>query len=173
MTELEFFAQTLMVSRITLAVSIFVSIITIVFGSLSMAFQRSHNRKSVKPFCNIHAFKNNGAIDINIYNAGLGPMIISRTGFVRRDGKIKRDSVNIYDVLPDWIKCETGMIFSGEYIIPPMSERKVLELRIEEQAGTDYVEKLKVLLNEYHFFVSYRDLYERKYERIEHLIPVF
>ena len=173
MTVVEIFAHSLMVSRVSLAVSILVSIISIVFGSLSMAFQRSHNRKSVKPFCNIHPFISDGSVHISIFNAGLGPMIISETGFIRKNGKIRKDTVNISELTPEGIKYETENVFSGVYIIPPMSEKKVLAFSATGSNDMKYMEKLRELLDEYRFFVVYRDLYDRKYERVEHIhIPV-
>lgn len=168
MIEQEFFAQTLLVSRITLIVSILVSVITIVFGSLTMAFQRSHNRKSVKPFCNIHPFISDGVLHVSIYNAGLGPMIISGTGLIKDGGRVRRDLVDIESILPAGITCITDRALAGEYIIPPMAERKVLEFSVAE-GDSSSSGRLKGIFDEYRLVILFRDLYDRKYERIERI----
>jgi hypothetical protein len=167
MTEPEFFAKTLMVSRLMLAVSILVSVITIVFGSLTMAFQRSHNRKSVKPLCNIHTFFSDGVLHLSIYNAGLGPMIVSGTGLMKPGGNVRKDLLPVESVIPEGIACITDMALAGEYIIPPVSERKVLEFRA---AGDNTsLNKLKDIFEEYRLVIKFYDLYDRKYKRIVRL----
>jgi hypothetical protein len=50
----------------------------IAFAALSMAFDRSHSRKSVKLFCNIHKNMTDAEASVSIQNAGMGPMLIQK-----------------------------------------------------------------------------------------------
>lgn len=173
MTELEVFTQTLLVSRISLAVSVIVSIASIVFGSLSMAFQRSHYRKSVKPFCNIHSFVSDESLNISIYNAGLGPMIITGLGVVKKDGKIKNNVMTLHEAFPSGIACEAGVTSFMDYIIPPMSERKILELNTGSVPDPGSMRKFTDIFNENCLYIKYSDLYGRKYTKTQYIpIPV-
>lgn len=76
MSEVEIFKQSLDVSRIVMIITIIMTLISIVFSSLSLAFQRSHNRRSVKPYCYFKRYNEVGKNCIVVKNAGLGPMMV-------------------------------------------------------------------------------------------------
>jgi len=47
MTEVEIFKQSLDVSRIVMLITILMAVTSVVFPALTMAFERSHNKRSI------------------------------------------------------------------------------------------------------------------------------
>lgn len=78
MNELEVFQKSLEISRITLIISIVLSVSSMVFAILGMAFQRSHNKRSVRPLCDIRLEDLEAVFKLGVYNSGLGPMIVTK-----------------------------------------------------------------------------------------------
>jgi hypothetical protein len=78
LNEVEIFKESLDVSRIVMIITIIMAVISVVFSALTLAFQRSHNRRTVKPYCFIKIEYIGNGIRFITRNAGLGPMIIDR-----------------------------------------------------------------------------------------------
>jgi hypothetical protein len=78
LNEIEIFKESLDVSRIVMIITIIMAVISVVFSALTLAFQRSHNRRTVKPYCFIKKENIGNCIQFIIKNAGLGPMIIDQ-----------------------------------------------------------------------------------------------
>jgi hypothetical protein len=86
LNEVEIFKESLDVSRIVMIITIVMAITSVVFSALTLAFQRSHNRRTVKPYCLIKKVNSNSTTRLIIKNAGLGPMIVDRVEVIRTTG---------------------------------------------------------------------------------------
>jgi hypothetical protein len=142
MTELDVFKQSLDVSRLTLMVSLFVSTASIVFASLEMAFQRSHNKRSVKPLCELSAKVEGERSVIVLRNVGLGPLILSGLSLSGEGAQESSGLVALLE-LP-----EEGLV------IPSLEKREILSFPEE---GREEAEGLVLK-------IRYRDIYDRKHE---------
>ena len=65
----------------------------ITFSALSLAFQRSHSRKSVRPFCNVLQRESENEMHISIQNAGMGPMRILKIVLLEHEGDSIQDGI--------------------------------------------------------------------------------
>jgi len=101
MNELEILQKSLEVSRSTLIVSVVVSSITIILGIIGLVIQRSHNKKSIKPFCDIIKRNYTNKIEIILTNRGLGPMIID--GVFMTNNNMKKEESYPIDIVPKYI----------------------------------------------------------------------
>jgi hypothetical protein len=158
MTELEVFKQSLDVSRLTLMVSLIVSTASIAFASLEMAFQRSHNIRSVRPFCELTAREEGGRVSIVIRNVGLGPLIVTSVSLSGPQAE-EGESSGADDAARDIVAFETQ---PDGLVLPPLERAIVLsfpEAEREALAGRE----LRVL---------YRDIYDRKHEKAQALASV-
>jgi len=81
MTEVEIFRQSLEVSRVVMVITIIMTLISVTFSALTLAFQRSHDRKTVKPLCSLTIRRSGKFFSIIVKNAGLGPMIVTDIRF--------------------------------------------------------------------------------------------
>jgi hypothetical protein len=138
MTELEVFKESLDVSRTTLIVSLFVSTASIVFASLEMAFQRSHNVRSVRPLCELSAKADGQRTTVVLRNVGLGPLILLRATL---DGA---DSPEVDLALPP----EEG------FVLPPLESRALLSFLTADK------EKMEAL----GLVIGYKDIYGHRHE---------
>jgi hypothetical protein len=86
LNEVEIFKESLDVSRIVMIITIIMAVISVVFSALTLAFQRSHNRRTVIPYCFIRKEDIGKSIRFIVKNAGLGPMIIDRV-YIRSSSK--------------------------------------------------------------------------------------
>ena len=77
MTEVEIFRQSLEVSRVVMIITIIMTLISVTFSALTLAFQRSHDIKTVKPLCSVTIRRAGKLFQVILKNAGLGPMIVT------------------------------------------------------------------------------------------------
>jgi len=77
MTEVEIFRQSLEVSRVVMVITIIMTLISVTFSALTLAFQRSHDIKTVKPLCGVTLRRTGTLFSVIVKNAGLGPMIVT------------------------------------------------------------------------------------------------
>jgi meiotically up-regulated gene 157 (Mug157) protein len=166
MTEIELLRETLIISGIALAVSIVVSAATITFGILNMAFQRSHNIRSVRPLCNIHTVIKDDFISISIFNAGLGPMKIRQTGFIKSGIKPGKDAQSLHDLLPRDISYSVLVTESEDYTVAQLSEMKLVEFSAQNEIERRSVQKIREIIREHSIVVRYRDIYDREYIKV-------
>jgi hypothetical protein len=165
MTEVEIFKQSLDVSRIVMLITILMTIISATFSALTLAFQRSHNIKSVKPFCNIIILLNSNVIFIAIKNAGLGPMIIKNITINDLDNR----ALNIDDYFKDLINAKkTEIILNNEFqtIIAPNEEKVLINITKEQETiksnnHNQIIEKLQNTT----LMIEYKDIYDKNYLR--------
>jgi len=77
MSEVEIFRQSLEVSRVVMIITIIMTLISVTFSALTLAFQRSHDIKTVKPLCSMSIRRTGKLFQVIVKNAGLGPMIVT------------------------------------------------------------------------------------------------
>jgi hypothetical protein len=151
MTELEVFKQSLDVSRLTLVVSLIVSTASIAFASLEMAFQRSHNVRSVRPLCELSAKADEGRVAIVLRNVGLGPLILYRLSLGHMDEKRRQPVPGEDDASRN--AALIGLPEEG-LAIPPLERREILSFSEEEEED----------FRDLGLWAEYRDIYGRKHE---------
>jgi hypothetical protein len=145
MTELEVFKNSLDVSRITMIITLAMAVTTVVFSALTMAFQRSHNMKSTRPFCNLRRVEAEGQCRLIVKNSGLGPM--DECSIDIRDAQGKAIE-GLGARIRDYTFC------SGEEI----------ELLRHSGQWRD--------LEAYSVVAVYKDIYKREYERVFRLSDI-
>ena len=156
MTEVEIFKQSLDVSRIVMLITVVMAITSIVFSALAMAFQRSHNRRSIRPICSIRKRAENGKVYIFIKNCGLGPMILK--------------NFNIVDSNNTNINGEKNPIESEGYCIHKTAINDEVALAVNEEydllemtnGNIQKEEQISESLNAYKIWIVITDVYEKE-----------
>ncbi len=166
MTEVEIFKQSLDVSRIMMVITIIVSITTVIFSALSMAFQRSHNKRSVKPFCTIIRVVESSEIVIRIKNAGLGPLILGNIKIL-----IDKDEVvEIEEYLKEYLHQKSIQISkvksNNHVVISTNADEKVIVIK-NLKAKIGIFEEVSNKIASCIFIVEYCDIYEKQYQTID------
>jgi hypothetical protein len=72
-------------------------------------------------------------------------------------------------VFPSGIACEAGVTSFTDYIIPPMSERKILELNTGNAADPECLKKFNDIFNENCLYIKFSDLYGRTYTKTQYI----
>ncbi len=165
MNEIEVLRNSLNVSICMLGVTAFLSICTVTFGAINMGFQRSHNIKSVKPFCNIHTSLDETGISISIMNAGLGPMIIQKIVLLKSKNDAVKNGTQILDLLPVELHYDTIVNKKDYYILPATGEMKIVQYSVDHKNKKNAVELLKSTLDGLCLCVIYRDIYDYSREK--------
>jgi hypothetical protein len=164
MTEIEIFKQSLDVSRIAMIITVIMTVISVTFSALNLAFQRSHDRKSVKPLCYINKKTTERSFSIAIENAGLGPMIIKAISAIDPDQKIYN--------LPDYFgglqdsNHKNAMVLVGtkDLVIPSNGSKTILEINGDNGIPGKEFEEIRQKLDQTKLLISYRDIYDKRYE---------
>jgi hypothetical protein len=165
MTEVEIFKQSLDVSRIAMFITFFMTIVTVTFSALGLAFQRSHNIKSIKPICSFTFIFSNNNFKVLLKNAGLGPLIVSGITIIDENEIESEISKGFENILSNYeIKSINTRMKSG-CVIPINDEKIVLEIILDDKNMK--VNELIDLLNKYCLILKYNDLYDRKYKLME------
>lgn len=159
MTEIDILKQSLNVSLGMLFVTVFLSVCTVTISAITMAFQRSHNRKSVKPLCNIVRYTDDSGGGIKIINAGLGPMIVSSVAVEGDDPK------GIDAILPAGCELDRQMEVNDSHVIPAGSEDVLFHYRFTaKQNRISDPAAVGDAVGRY-LSVEYKDIYDHKYEK--------
>jgi hypothetical protein len=162
MTELDVFQRSLEVSRVTLIITAVLSIASIVFAILSTAFQRSHNKKSVKPLFSLEIEEGKDSLSISICNLGLGPMILASIAFLgpaSDSGEGGAASLPL-ESLPQGERLRR----KSEIVLAPGGR---LVLLAREGLGPKALDGLRDSLRGISVEVSYEDIYDQRYQRSE------
>jgi hypothetical protein len=146
MSEVEIFRQSLEVSRVVMIITIIMTLISVTFSALTLAFQRSHDIKTVKPLCAVRVLRTGKLFQVLVKNAGLGPMIVT-------DVSIAEESSAVHDAGAECREKFKRMILS------PNEERSVFETESPAFA-VDPSRKITV---------EFRDIYDREYSLSEKL----
>lgn len=156
MTEVEIFKQSLDVSRIVMLITILMAVTSVVFSALTMAFERSHNKRSIKPFCNLVASINDDMTTLKIKNAGMGTMILKTI-------KLLSGLSQELD-LPE---------FRGRYpglVIDMLNIKHETALSIDEEIeilniGSSVDKEVLEEISECKIVIMYSDMYNQDYEK--------
>ncbi len=164
MTELEVFQKSLEVSRTTLVVSVLLSVASMVFAILGMAFQRSHNKRSLRPLCDLRLEASGQVFRLGLRNAGLGPMILGAVSLAPREGSAPE---RLEDLLRGALPLAERRRYRGlprpGLVLGPGESLALVELPLEDAAG---VGRLTKALEAASIEVDYTDIYGRSYRKI-------
>lgn len=169
MNELEVLKNSLNISIWMLGVTLFMSVGTVTLSALNMAFQRSHNRKSVKPFCSINKSIDVNTLRLSIVNAGLGPMIVQKIVIVKNENDKVKDGVQIFDLLPPELHYKAVVNKNDTHIIPSMGELKLFEISADLNNKLSSIDQLKKILEHSYLVIAFKDVYDHRYEKRESL----
>jgi hypothetical protein len=168
MTEVEIFKQSLDVSRIAMIITLIMTIITVTFSALSLAFQRSHNIKSIKPLCSFSYINTADQLKVIIKNAGLGPMIIVSVLIVHDN--VEYDFNKYFEeLIDDSLQMLPSIRLKTNSIIPTNEERTLIEIIPTSKSSSKYRELCDKLQNDL-LVINYTDLYDRKYKTTEKIL---
>ncbi|MGE5422683.1 MAG: hypothetical protein ACM3QW_05430 [Ignavibacteriales bacterium] len=156
------------VSHSMLFVTTMLAVTTMVFGIINMVFQRSHNKKSVKPFCNIHQIRSNDAIEINVHNAGLGPMVIKGITVIDSTAGKGTEEVPLTDILPKSLNYNYIINNKDKYVLAPLGELKLFRYTTtQEYPNEQDIDMIQNGLIDRTLCVRYQDIYDRPFTRKE------
>lgn len=166
MTEVEIFKQSLDISRIVMLLTILMTVISATFSALTLAFQRSHNKKSVKPLCDVCCLFDSNRIRISVKNAGLGPMIVNKISILEQN-----DNEISLSAFCDNLKEDTSVTVSSKVLIPVIvsvcEEKLVLDISksVNDSSGCfgNFIQDQKKLL----FKAYFSDIYDKQYSFIK------
>jgi hypothetical protein len=138
----------------------------ITFSSLTMAFQRSHNIKSVKPLCNIHKSVTDSEMSISIQNAGMGPMLIKKIVLLISPDDPIETSLTLSHALSDELNCEVFVHNMDGYVLASLFEVKLFQYSADT-SDNGAMTLLKNKLNNYFLCIEFEDIYDHSYVKIE------
>jgi hypothetical protein len=166
MTEFEILKENLEITRVVMIITVIMAIITATFSALDVAFQRSHNKRTIRPYCSIHRSITNNSIAIYLKNAGLGPLIIADV-ILTND---KDESMINGNIIPYYKGVESSIRetirYSETRIVPSLAEVCIMDVKNESAGNNSLIEQyLDISL-----CIEYRDLYDHKYKIIEPII---
>jgi hypothetical protein len=159
MTEIQVLAQDLMISRTIMLTSILMAIVTVVFSSITMAFERSYNVKSLRPFVNLLQVFDQQTLSLSIENAGLGPMLIERVSFVLKEGSDQAGKA-IEAILPGEREGLGYFNYPGIYSLAARGKLTLLDCK-----NLALLPDLAKSLADYSICVEYRDVYDHGYKK--------
>lgn len=133
----------------------------ITFAALTMAFDRSHNRKTVRPFCNIHNKVTDTEIRISIQNAGMGPMRIQKIVLLKNQDDFLQVGIPLGQVLSFELNCDVFIQHTDEYVLASLCELNLIQGILLQSEMTQLKEKL----NGYYLCIEYTDVYDDIYEQ--------
>ena len=170
MTEIQVLKQDLDISRTIMLSTIIVAISSIAFSSITMAFERSHNVKSFRPFVNLYQTLTNNIISLSIANAGLGPMLINKIVLVNKGGDNMQEGKRLAEVLPSNLAYEAMFNYSGVYILAPKDQLKLFQYSENSPSNSKNILAIKEELVHYSIYIEYLDVYEHKYQKTEEIL---
>jgi len=138
-----------------------VSLTAIAISLISLYWQRTHNRKSVKPIGIITLSDYEDLLGIKIQNAGVGPLIFKSITTVNEEGKSK-------DYPIDWMP--SGIIWSDvrreleNHSIVPGDIAVLLEYEVDlnDSKSKKTRDTIRSILKDLRGIVKYTDVYEKK-----------
>jgi len=156
-----------MAGALVLATSI-MALGAITFSALSLAFQRSHSRKSVRPFCNVLQRESGSEMHISIQNAGMGPMRIQKIVL------LENESDSVEAGIPQEAAFSTEAISDvtlhrlDGFVLAPLQEAGLLRCAVSasEDEGANLIKRK---LAGRFLGIVYLDIYDDSYEKKEAL----
>ena len=141
----------------------------ITFSALSLAFQRSHSRKSVRPFCNVLQRESENEMHISIQNAGMGPMRIQKIVLLEHEGDSILSGVPLEEAFP--AEAARGVILHrlDGFVLAPLQEVEVFRIAYRASSEEAASGITSSLFGRY-LGVTYLDIYDDAYEKKEALL---
>lgn len=170
MTEFQLLRQDLDISRAIMLTTIIVAITSIVFSSITMAFERSYNVKSLRPYFNLVRSLSTDSISLGIMNAGLGPMLITRIGLIEKEANDHKHVALLSEVLPAGLEINPVFIDIDELVLASKEEIRLFQLIQTDRQSAKNLAGLKETLANYSLYIEYKDVYEHKYQKTARVI---
>ena len=144
----------------------FLALGTITFAALDMAFQRSHSRKSIRPFCNVHKNITRSDISIRVQNAGLGPMIIKKLVLLKNPTDSLENAVQLTEAFGSTLNYTLFIHDTDGYVLAPNQEADLLQFSPSSK-DKNAMSVLKDQLSSFTLLIQYADVYDDIYEKKE------
>jgi hypothetical protein len=166
MTEFEILKENLEITRVVMIITVIMAIITATFSALDVAFQRSHNKRTIRPYCSIRRSITNSGIAIFLKNAGLGPLIIADVSLIndKDESKIEGNVIPYYKAVESSIR--ESIRYSETRIIPSLAEVCIMDVKNGKAENESVIEQY----TDISLCIEYKDLYDHKYKILEPII---
>jgi hypothetical protein len=140
----------------------------ITFSALSLAFQRSHSRKSVRPFCNVNQRNTDTGMSVSLQNAGMGPMRIQKIVLLANEGDPIQAGIPLEEAISEGVKSVVLVHHLDAYVLAPLMEVELFRcaLGIADDEETNL---LRSKLGGKFLAIAYSDIYDDVYEKKEAL----
>jgi len=137
----------------------------ITFSALSLAFQRSHSRKSVRPFCNVIQRVTVNGISVHIQNAGMGPMRIRKLVLMNNEGDPIQAGIPLEQFFPSELSMEVMIHQMEAYVLAPLLEIELFrcDFGVNDKEGRTLLSKER---NGKFLGIEYCDIYDDVYEKV-------
>jgi len=143
----------------------------VTFSALVMAFSRSHNRKSIRPFCNIHKCISDMELSISISNAGMGPMLIQQIALLKNPDDPIQKGVSLATVFESGACGDLRIQNTDGYTLVASGELNLLRCSVNTaEPGKSLM--LKTKLKDYILCVQYADVYDDIYIKKEGMADI-
>ena len=154
--------------------TIVIAIASMLFAGFGYFLQRRHCIKSVMPILNILAEVTDNRMYIILENNGVGPAIINEL--------VWKNRISSYSSLYDLINSTftNGLIFTtcaigiNKRALSP--QRNIILFDYMEREDSNFMrekEKMLEFISNLNLFVSYTDIYNSKFEKIDHKFDNF
>ena len=141
----------------------------ITFSALSLAFQRSHSRKSVRPFCNVLQHDSGSEMRVSIQNAGMGPMRILKIALLENESDSIETGISLEeDFSAEAARGATLHRLDG-FVLAPLQEAELLRCAVNATEA-DGENLIKRKLAGRFLAIVYLDIYDDAYEKKEALL---
>ena len=154
--------------------TIVIAIASMLFAGFGYFLQKRHNIKSVMPILNILAEVTDNRMYIILENNGVGPAIINELVWKNR---ISSNS-SLYDMINSTFT--NGFIFTtcsiGINKRALLPQRKIILFDYMEREDSNFIrekEKMLEFISNLNLWVSYTDIYNSKFEKIDHKFDSF
>lgn len=136
----------------------------ITFSALTVAFDRSHHRKSIRPFCNVYQNFTSTELCISIENAGMGPMLIHTILLLNKHDDPIQTGVPLTKELFSEFYDNLVITDTDKYVLAP-SCRLILIQSTQSFFESEGTPLLLNKLNGHCLYVKYADVYDDTYEK--------
>ena len=141
----------------------------ITFSALSLAFQRSHSRKSVRPFCNVLQRESENEMHISIQNAGMGPMRILKIVLLEHEGDSIQDGIPLEEAFSAEVASGVILHRLDGFVLAPLQEVELFRYTVNSASERAASRITSSLFGRY-LAVTYLDIYDDAYEKKEALL---
>ena len=157
-----------MAGALVLATSV-MALGAITFSALSLAFQRSHSRKSVRPFCNVFQRESGSEMRVSIQNAGMGPLRILKIVLLENESDSVDAGISLEEAFSTEATRSVALHRLDGFVLAPLQEVELLRCAVsaaEDEGANLAMRKLAGRFLE----IVYLDIYDDAYEKIEALL---